>query len=87
MIHCEQQPPSALIPYSSKMMMMMMMQKFLNVLQVFPYGNDSAVRRRWCRISLGTSTHAICHTQCHVAAVSARLLVLLAALPGYFKLF
>jgi hypothetical protein len=66
---------------------MMMMQKFINMLQVFPYGNDSAVRRRWWRILLVTSTHAITHTQYHVAAVSERMLILLAALPGYLKLF
>jgi hypothetical protein len=69
------------------LIMMMIMQKFLNVLQVFPYGNDSTVRRRRWRILVGKSTHAITHTQCHVAAVSERMLVLLAALPGYFKLF
>jgi hypothetical protein len=68
-------------------MMMMLMQKFLNVLKIFPYGNDSAVRRRWWRILLDTSTHAITHTQCHVVAVSERMLLLLAALPGYSKLF
>jgi hypothetical protein len=73
------------------MMMMMttmttiMMETFLNVLQVLDYGNDSAVRRRWWRILLCTSTHMIAHTDCHVAAVSERMFVLLAVLPSYFK--
>ena len=66
---------------------MVMMQKFLNMLQVFPYGNYSVVRRRLWRILLDTSTHVVTHTQCHVAAVSERMLLLLAVLPGYFKLF
>jgi hypothetical protein len=69
------------------MMMIMMMKKLLNVLQVFPYGNDSTVRRGGWRILLGTITHAITHTQCHGAAVSERTFVLLAVVPGYFKLF
>jgi hypothetical protein len=57
------------------LLLLMMMQKFLNVLQDFPYGNDSTVRKRWWRILVGKSTHAITYTQCHVADVSDKMLV------------